>query len=156
MFIATCVFSSNAIAQSVTNTIPQQKSGNVENYPIVDDAVAPIDLNHIFNENISYADVEEKPTFQGGDMNDFSNWVKKKLVYPASAAKDKIQGKVFVEFVIDKSGRVKNVKVFRKAHPDLDAEAVSVIKSSPAWTPGKMKNKLVDVFVILPVTFKLE
>jgi TonB family protein len=75
------------------------------------------------------------------------------LRYPEEAAKNKIGGRVFVQFVVNSSGIVKDVIVVRGAHPALNAEAVRVIKSSPKWTPGKQRGKNVNVQFTFPVIF---
>jgi TonB family protein len=160
MFVAICVFSSKTIAQNVNNILPQQKSGNVasdstknsESVKQNNNSSAEISVK---DENVPFAVVDEKPKFQGGDYNEFTKWVNSKIKYPEAAIKDSIQGRIIVQFVIDKSGNMKNVNIIKKVHPALDAEALSVIRSSPAWTPGKQKNKPVDVLFQFPVVFKL-
>ena len=98
--------------------------------------------------------VEEKPTFQGGDSNQFSKWVNQRLVYPDSLMKQGIQGRVTLQFTVQADGTVGNVRVLRGVHPDLDYEAVRVVASSPEWNPGKCKDKAVPVTYIFPVIFQ--
>lgn len=98
--------------------------------------------------------VEEKPTFQGGDSNQFSKWVNQRLVYPDSLMKQGIQGRVTLQFTVQADGTVGNVRVLRGVHPDLDNEAVRVVASSPEWNPGKCKDKAVPVTYIFPVIFQ--
>lgn len=100
-----------------------------------------------------YVIVEEMPLFKGGDLNNFRSYVAKNLRYPEEAAKNKIGGRVFVQFVVNSSGIVKDVIVVRGAHPALNAEAVRVIKSSPKWTLGKQRGKNVNVQFTFPVIF---
>ena len=104
---------------------------------------------------ILYQLVEVKPTFKGGDANDFTKWVNKRISYPDSAKKKGIEGRVGVQFTVAKDGTVKDVKVAQSADPALDAEAVRVISSSPKWTPGSQNGKPVDVKYMFPVVFKL-
>ena len=66
-----------------------------------------------------------------------------------------IQGRVTLQFTIDSDGSVVNVKVLRGVHPDLDAEAVRVVSSSPKWEPGKYRNQAVPVTMTFPVIFQL-
>ena len=98
--------------------------------------------------------VEEKPTFQGGDSNQFSKWVNQRLVYPDSLKKQGIQGRVTLQFTVQADGTVGNVRVLRGVHPDLDNEAVRVVVSSPEWNPGKCKDKAVPVTYTFPVIFQ--
>jgi protein TonB len=77
------------------------------------------------------------------------------LVYPAEAKENGMQGRVVLQFVIEKDGSVADVKVLRGAHPSLDAEAVRVVSLSPKWTPGKMNGKAVRVTYTFPVIFML-
>ena len=98
--------------------------------------------------------VEEKPTFQGGDSNQFSKWVNQRLVYPDSLKKQGIQGRVTLQFTVQADGTVSNVRVLRGVHPDLDNEAVRVVASSPKWKPGKYKDEAVPVTYTFPVIFQ--
>jgi TonB family protein len=156
-FAAICIFSSKSIAQDVPKTIPQQKSGNVESNSTkkeVKTVTAAKSANT--NEPVPFALVETKPKFQNGDPQiTFKNWVSSQIKYPEAAVKAGVQGHIILQFTVDKTGNVKNVKVMKSVHPDLDAEAVRVIESSPAWTPGKSKNKPVDVSFNFPVNFQL-
>lgn len=106
-------------------------------------------------EAIPFQLVEEKPSFQGGDANTFSKWVNQQLVYPEEARNNGVQGRVTVQFTITKDGSVKNVKVLRELHPDLDKEAVRVVSSSPKWKPGKHKGSTVAVTYTVPVIFMM-
>ena len=98
--------------------------------------------------------VEEKPSFHGGDSNQFSKWVNQRLVYPESLKKQGIQGRVTLQFTVQTDGTVSNVRVLRGVHPDLDNEAVRVVSSSPKWKPGKYKDKEVPVTYTFPVIFQ--
>jgi len=107
-------------------------------------------------EEVPYLVVEEKPTFNGGDANDFSKWVNENLTYP-EAAKDKgVEGRVVLKFKVDKEGQVKDVTVLRSVDPELEAEAVRVVESSPVWNPGKQAGEPVDVTYTFPVVYKLQ
>lgn len=97
--------------------------------------------------------VDQKPTFNGGDANEFSKWVNEHLQYPQSA--DCIQGRVTVQFTVKTDGSVTDVKVLRGVSPDLDKEAVRVVSSSPKWKPGRSNGKAVDVTYTFPVIFQL-
>jgi len=99
---------------------------------------------------------EEKPKFKGGEENDFTEWVYKRLKYPESARKKGVQGRVIVQFVIDTEGKVTDVKILRGAHFELDREVLRVVSKSPKWTPGKQRGKLVRVKYAIPITFRLK
>lgn len=100
--------------------------------------------------------VEDMPQFQGGDIKQFGIWVSKQVKYPKIALKNGISGKVYCSFVIDKSGKVGDVKIKRGVDPSLDNEVLRVVKSSPAWTPGMQRGKKVSVSMAVPVAFKLD
>lgn len=100
--------------------------------------------------------VVQKPSFNGGDFNEFSNWVNSRLVYPEEAKDNGVQGRVTLQFTIESDGRVTKVKVLRGCDPALDAEAVRVVKTSPKWKPGRTSdNKAVPVTITFPVIFSL-
>ena len=101
---------------------------------------------------VYYNAISQKPTFNGGDLGTFTEWVNKNLVYPHEAGC--AQGRVIVQFIVDETGHVGNVKVIRGIDPAFDAEAVRVISSSPKWTPGKMVG-IVPVICTCSVSFKL-
>ncbi|MBD5202177.1 MAG: energy transducer TonB [Bacteroides sp.] len=109
----------------------------------------PVDDNKVFEV------VEQKPQFPGGDAA-LLKYIGDNLRYPAAAQENGIQGRVVVRFVVTKTGKVGEVQVMRSKDPDLDREAVRVVKSLPAFVPGKMNGHSVNVWYTLPVTFKLQ
>ena len=106
-------------------------------------------------EAIPFQLVEEKPSFQGGDANQFSKWVNSRLVYPEIAKENGVQGRVTLQFTVEKDGSVTKVKVLRGVDPSLDKEAVRVVSSSPKWKPGKQRDRAVPVTYTFPVIFQL-
>lgn len=98
--------------------------------------------------------VEQQPEYPGG-MGAFYQFVQKKLKYPSQARRMGIEGKVFVQFVVDKAGNITEVKAVRGIGAGCDEEAEKVIGQSPKWKPGKQRGKSVKVRMILPITFKL-
>lgn len=107
-------------------------------------------------EAVPYQLIEVKPTFRGGDANEFAKWVNGQMKYPAGAKKEGAEGRVMLGFTIDKEGNLKDVQVLRSVHPELDAEAVRAVSScTEKWTPGTVDGKPVDVSVCFPVIFKL-
>ena len=104
-------------------------------------------------ESEVFAVVEEMPKFPGGNVQ---KWISKHIKYPMIAQENNIQGKVFVQFVIEKDGSVSNVKVTRSVDPSLDKEAIRVIQSLPKWTPGTLSQKPVRVSFTVPINFQLQ
>ena len=105
---------------------------------------------------IPFSQLEVKPTFQGGEAGtSFSKWVNENLKYPQAAKDAGVQGRVTLQFIVYPDGSVRDTKVLRGAHPDLDAEALRVVSSSPDWTPGYVKGEPVKVTYTFPVIFKL-
>lgn len=98
--------------------------------------------------------VEESASPKGG-MASFYKYVNDKIKYPPQARRMGIDGKVFVEFVINKDGSITDVKAVKGIGAGCDEEAVRVVQSAPAWTPGKQRGKPVKQRMVLPITFKL-
>ena len=96
-------------------------------------------------EAIPFQLVEEKPSFQGGDANQFSKWVNSRLEYPEIAKENGVQGRVTLQFTVEKDGSVTKVKVLRGVDPSLDKEAVRVVSMSPKW------NRTVSLLSWLPL-----
>ena len=103
-------------------------------------------------QNKIFEVVEQQPSFPGGSVN---GWLSEHIKYPVVAAENGIQGRVVVQFVVEKDGSVSQVKVVRGVDPSLDKEAVRVISSMPKWIPGKQNGNTVRSRFRLPVTFRL-
>jgi len=100
--------------------------------------------------------VEIMPTFNGGDpKQEFSRYIASKMHYPAEAAHNGIQGRVWVKFVVNSKGELINPEIYHSVHPDLDNEALRVIKTSPLWEPGIQSGVRVNVTYIFPINFIL-
>ena len=102
-----------------------------------------------------FKSVEQPPTFPGGDAA-LMKYLSSHLQYPTMAQENNIQGKVIVQFVVEKDGHVGDVKVVRSVDKDLDREAIRVCKSLPKFTPGRQNGQAVGVWYTLPVNFKLQ
>ena len=111
--------------------------------------------DEVEDEVIFVGNVEEKPTFNGGDANEFSKWVNSRLVYPEIAKENGVEGRVTLQFTINKDGRVENVKVLSAPDATLAEEAVRVVSASPKWKPGKQRDRTVKVSYTFPVIYKL-
>ena len=119
------------------------------------DYVENVQEEVVEEEAIPFQLVEEKPSFMGGDANQFSAWVNKRLVYPEIAKENGVQGRVTLQFTVEKGGSVTKVKVLRGVDPSLDKEAVRVVSMSPKWKPGKQRDRAVPVTYTFPVYFQL-
>ena len=82
--------------------------------------------------------------------------MKKNLRYPADAVKDGIQGRVILTFIVEKDGRLTDIKLAKSVSPSLDKEAVRIVKSMPRWNPGMQDGKKVRAKYTLPISFKLD
>lgn len=100
--------------------------------------------------------IEIKPSFNGGDDSEFAKWFYSQIKYPEQAIKDKVQGRVLVQFTIGTDGAVRDVKLQKEVRDDLDAEVLRVVESSPKWKPGSQDGKAVPVTYSFPVVFKLQ
>ncbi len=99
--------------------------------------------------------VEQMPQFPGGE-GELLKYISTHIKYPTMAAENNIQGRVVVKFVVQKDGKVGEVVVLRGQDPDLDKEAVRVVKTLPNFIPGKMNGQAVSVWYTLPINFKLQ
>jgi TonB family protein len=98
--------------------------------------------------------VEIEPKFQGGIAR-FYAYIQQNIIYPINAVKQRMEGKVFVGFVVEKDGSLTNIKILRGVSPEIDAEAGRVISDSPNWLPGLQNGLVVRVQYVIPITFKL-
>ena len=108
-----------------------------------------------YDDDRVFTSVEQMPSFPGGEA-ELLKYISSQIKYPAMAMENNVQGRVVVQFVVNKDGSVGEVKVARGKDPDLDREAVRVVKTLPRFNPGKMNGKPVRVWYILPVNFKLQ
>ena len=99
--------------------------------------------------------VEEQPMFPGG-MEEMMKFLQQNVKYPKEAQDQGKQGRVIVQFVVNKDGSISNDTIVRSVDPLLDAEALRVVRSMPNWTPGKQRGKEVRVRFTLPVAFRLD
>ena len=132
-----------------------QKEILLVNPPEAEGQTAASEEEYSDKEPVPFQLADEKPTFQGGDANKFSQWVNSNMNYPDEAKEKGIQGRVTLSFTVSSSGKVHGVKVLRGVDPILDNEAVRVVEMSPEWTPGKSDGKPVSVSYTFPVIFKL-
>ena len=101
-----------------------------------------------------YKSVEQMPMFPGGEAG-LLRYLQENIQYPPEAAKNNVQGRVILQFVVDKTGQVGEVKILRSVSEELDAEAVRVVKTLPKFEPGRQDGKPVAVWYTLPVSFNI-
>ncbi|WP_319479320.1 energy transducer TonB [uncultured Draconibacterium sp.] len=99
--------------------------------------------------------VEDMPEFPGGDLA-LRKYIANAIKYPVIAQENGIQGKVYVTFVVSKTGKVTDAKIARGVDPSLDKEALRVVNALPAWKPGKQRGKPVNVSYTVPINFVLQ
>lgn len=97
--------------------------------------------------------VEVLPTFRGGGLDKFREWVIKRTNYPPEAVTKKIKGTVVISFVVEKDGSISNVNIIKSVNPLLDDEAVKVISESPKWSPGLQRGLPVRFRYLIPLNF---
>ena len=102
-----------------------------------------------------FVTAEEMPTFQGGDLSKFRNWVQQHVKYPQIALENGIQGNVVIKFVVEKDGSVTNIQVLQSPDRSLGEEASRVLATSPKWEPGQQSSQKVRVKYTLPVMFQI-
>ena len=110
----------------------------------------------VYTENSVYDMVTEKSKFIGGE-DEQVKFIKNNLKYPVNALKNGIQGTVFIKFIVEKDGGINknSVEVRRSIDPELDAEAVRVVKLMPNWTIPRQQDKPVRQNIIIPVRFRI-
>lgn len=136
--------------ESVAREIGEQIPEVAEVQQKASDVTAPADTT----KNVVYDVTETMPQFPGG-QGVMMKYLAANIKYPASAVKAKKQGRVIVSFVIQKDGSVTNARIVRSVDPELDAEALRIVKAMPNWTPGTQDGKPVNVRYTIPVVFSL-
>ncbi len=144
-------------ATATTVYVPQEQ--NKGNEKFVNEQPATLDeLQNPQNpkkDETPFIKVQQMPTFQGGDLNTFRNWVQAQLKYPAEAKEKGIQGRVIFSFVVEKDGSVSSFDALQSPDKLLVDEAERVFKLSPKWEPGKQNGEVVRVKYTVPIYFKL-
>jgi len=149
-------------ALRVVRSSPQWKPGmqRGENVPVrfsitVNFSLETADQTKKSDSDDIFMIVEKMPTFQGGDVQKFSEWVANNVQYPAIAKENGIQGKVYLGFVVEKDGTISKVQILRSVDASLDNEAIRVVKTSPPWTPGEQRGEPQRVRFSITVLFDL-
>lgn len=139
-----------SVAREIGEQIPEVAEVQQKAEAKASDAIAPADTT----KNVVYDVTETMPQFPGGQEM-MMKYLAANIKYPASAVKAKKQGRVIVTFVIQKDGSVTNARIARSVDPELDAEALRIVKAMPNWTPGTQDGKPVNVKYTIPVIFSL-
>ena len=103
---------------------------------------------------IVYTVVQQQPEFPGG-MSKLNQYFKKNLRYPKTAQEGRLEGRIFVTFIVNEQGNIEEARVLRSLDPEMDAEAVRLIQEMPTWIPGKQNGKSINCRFNLPVNFAL-
>lgn len=111
------------------------------------------DANDKINETFS---VTEKPYFGIGGDNEFRGWIAQHIIYPESAINASLQGRVYLQFVVEKDGSISNIEVVKSTDPEFSKEAIRILEKSPAWNPGKINGTPVRVKIHFPITFSIK
>lgn len=117
--------------------------------------VREVPIEKIATRNEVFMVVEHMPEFPGG-MKEFMNFLNSNIKYPETAIKKSIQGRVIVQFIVEKDGTPTEFKILRSVDSDLDKEALRVLNKMPKWKPGIQRGQAVRVKYTVPVTFKLQ
>lgn len=167
----------NSVAAVVTASVPQDRAVQSEMQspePVqVEAATQPVEAEAVpeavemnteeqapqnaepQSDDKVYKSVEQMPRFPGGEVG-LMKYLQENIKYPPEAAKNDIEGRVIVQFIVDKTGQVGEVKVLRPVSEELDAEAVRVVKTLPKFEPGRQDGEAVSVWYTLPISFKLQ
>lgn len=133
----------------VVNAQVDENTTNIEITPV------QIEEEEDVEEQTIFTVVENEPEFPGG-MEALAKYLAQNIKYPQLARDNNITGKVFVTFVVERDGRIADVKLLRDIGGGCGAEAIRVVKAMPKWTPGKQRGKAVRVQFNLPVNFNLK
>jgi protein TonB len=105
-------------------------------------------------DTLVFTSVQQEPQFPGG-MNKFYYYLSGVIRYPGASAQKHIQGKVLLNFIVEKDGSLTHIKVIKSVAKDIDAEAVRVMKGSPKWNPGMQNGNAVRVSYTIPISFTM-
>ncbi|MDO9340049.1 MAG: energy transducer TonB, partial [Bacteroidales bacterium] len=133
-----------ALTQSTSDQIEVKGTGNGEDLLSGQEGIATDEPFFV---------VEVMPSFKGGDIDKFREWVLKRTNYPQIAIDKKIQGRVFLTFIVETDGAVSNVTIIKGVDPIIDNEAVKTIQASPKWRPGLQRGQPVRVRYQMSLNF---
>lgn len=136
-------------------TVPEESQAKFECYSVIEDsiALATFNVDRVSRDTI-FTITEKAAEFKGG-LEGLAKYLQATVKYPKQARRSGAQGTVYVAFVVDKDGTVKDCNIIRKVDPDCDAEALKAVSSMHRWTPGEHKGVPVKSSFVLPVNFRL-
>lgn len=146
-----------AIIFFACNDESELQKGKIDEVAVT--ALSENKLESVNNEMVEgeiYFDADVMPKFNNKEADEFRKYVTLNLKYPEEAVKKGINGRVFVSFIVDKAGEVKQVKVVRGVDEALDNEAIRVVRNSPKWEPALIDDKPVNVQFTFPIVFALK
>lgn len=143
ILIQSCNFATDTVEEVTVKDIEIAK----ENIPVPEEPKAP--------EDELFTVVEVMPQYPGG-VQEMMNFLANNLTYPEKARREQIEGRVFLNFIVEKDGSVSNVKILRGIGAGCDEEAIRVVELMPKWEPGYQRGQAVRVAFNLPVNFRLE
>ena len=144
-------------ALRVINSMPKWKPGMHEGKAVNVKFTIPVAFkltNESVDENGVYMKCDQMPEYPGG-MQECMKYLQKNIQYPQEAKEKGVQGRVIIQFIVEKDGSINDTKVVRGVDSSLDNEALRVINAMPKWEPGKHKGEAVSVKYTVPVAFKL-
>ena len=136
------------VDDNLFKTIEDDPSAGIEIYDYYD--VEEVEVNE---DPIPFAIVEQKPKFNGGDANEFSRWVNKRLVYPQICVENGVQGRVTLSFTVMPDGSLAEIHAVFGSNPDLNAAAEKAVAKSPAWEPGMFDGQKKSTRLTVPIVF---
>ncbi len=129
--------------------------GKISSSPSLRNSSAAADTRSDGTEIAPFIEVEEMPVFPGGDAA-LLKYLGENTTYPENAKKNKIEGKVILRFCVTEQGSINKISVIQGVNPEIDAEAIRVASTLPAFIPGKQNGKAVPVWYMVPITFVLK
>ena len=130
-------------------------TSNTSNVPPSTQPTQQISNDETFDKDEPFVRVEKMPSFLGGDLLTFRNWLMSQVKYPQTAQENNTQGRVLAQFTIDKSGSLTDVEILQSPDQSLSEEVIRVLYTSPKWTPGEQRNIAVKVKYTLPIDFRI-
>ena len=127
--------------------VTESQNGSINGIEGIEDQYSTGTGDEEFDETIPFLNPELMPKFNG----DLNKWLRKNLNYPERARESGVQGKIFIEFIVEKDGSLTHIEVVRSVDPYYDKEAVRIAKLMPKWIPGKHNGETVRVKYTLPI-----
>ena len=144
------------VAVTTASAVESVKEMSVQEAPVVNEAPKTNDvpLPTVAEDDEVFEKVDVEPVYPGG-IGELMKYLRDNIKYPKEAMDKGTQGRIVVQFVVEKDGSIADAKVVKPVDPLLDAEALRVVNAMPKWTPGKNKGEPVRVRFTLPVNFRL-